>query len=256
MRDRVAIVTGAGRGIGRAIALGFAGLGAKVAITARSDDELARTADEGKALGGKMLPVAADLADPKAPAEIFATVVGTLGPVEIMVNNAGIASSQDPRPIVDFNDDFWALTFQVNVTAPYLFTKLVLPSMIERRWGRIINVASVHGKVANIHSAAYAASKHALIGLTKVTAMEVAANGVTANAICPATTRSRLNDKRLQHDSEQTGVPFEELERRSTPLGRRLEPDEIASLAMYLASDGASAINGQSINVCGGKVLV
>jgi 3-hydroxybutyrate dehydrogenase len=255
MDGKTALVTGSGRGIGRAIALGLAQADIDCAVVARSGDELEAVVEEGRALGRKMIAIEADLADSQAPQQIVDTVNRELGTVDILVNNAGIASSQDPRPIIDFDDAFWDLSFRVNVTAPYLLTKRVLPGMMKQKWGRIINIASVHGKTANIHSAAYAASKHALIGLTKVTALEVAEFGITANSICPATTRSRLNDKRLQHDSERTGIAFEELERRSTPLGRRLEPEEIAALAVFLAGSGAAAINGQSINVCGGKVL-
>ena len=128
--------------------------------------------------------------------------------------------------------------------------------MIERRWGRVINIASIQRlRFTPSHGAAYAASKHALVGLTKVAAIEAVEHGVTANAICPAATRSVLNDRRIQYDSDRLGVGVEAFERGLTPLGRRLEPDEIASLAVYLASDEAGAINGQSINVCGGKVF-
>jgi len=253
--DRVALVTGASRGIGRAIALAYTGIYAHVAVTGRDEHELEVLAGEGRARGATMLAIGADLADPRAPARIVDRVRDEFGAVEILVNAAGVGSSQDPRPIVDFNDDFWDLSFQVNVTAPYLFTKLVLPSMIERQWGRLINIASVNSKVPNMHAVAYTASKHALVGLTKSAALETARFNITSNAICPATTRSKLNDLRLQYDSKRLGVPFEELERNSTPLGRRLEPDEIAALAVFLASDGAAAINGQAINVCAGKVM-
>jgi len=126
--------------------------------------------------------------------------------------------------------------------------------MIERRWGRIINIASINAFIASMPSAAYTASKHALAGLTKATAKEVAQHGITANAICPGVTKSKMNDLRLQYDAERLGTTFEELEQAASPLGRRLEPEEIAALAVFLASDEARAINGQSIRVCGGVV--
>ena len=166
-----------------------------------------------------------------------------------------MGSSQNPKALVDFDDDFWDLTLMVNLTAPYLLTKLVLPSMMERGWGRIINISSIAGKLGGEHGAAYGTSKHALLGLTRSTAVEAAPHGITANAICPGVTRSRLNDLRLEYDSRRLGVSFEQLEKESTPLGRRLEPEEVAVLAVQLARDEARGINGQSINVCGGRVF-
>jgi len=256
MKNRVALVTGAGRGIGRAIALGFAGKGARVAITARTRNQLEDLSQEIDSGAGQSLVIQADLSDRGTPARVVKQLTEHWGPVEILVNNAGVGSSQDPKPLVDFDDDFWDLSLMVNVTAPYLLSKLVLPDMIHKGWGRIINIASINSKISAFHGAAYTASKHAVAGLTKATALEVASHGVTANAICPATTRSLMNDKRLQYDAKRLGVPFEKLEAESTPLKRRLEPEEIASLAVYLAGDDARAINGQTINVCGGTLML
>ena len=256
LQNRVTLVTGAGRGIGRAVSLALGEQGARVAVTSRSRDLLEKLVGEITAVGGEAIAIVDDLTDRAAPSRIVDQVIERWGPVEILVNNAGVGSSQDPRPLVDYNDDFWDLTMLVNVTVPYRLTKTVLSAMIEKGWGRIINVASIAGKVPTFHGAAYSASKHAVIGLTKVTAAEVAAHGVTANAICPGATRSLMNDKRIEYDAERLGVTFEHLEQTATPLGRRLEPEEIATLAVYLASDGAAAVNGQSINVCGGTVVV
>ena len=256
LQNRVTLVTGAGRGIGRAVSLALGEQGARVAVTSRSRDQLEKLVGEITAVGGEAIAIVDDLTDRAAPSRIVNQVIERGGPVEILVNNAGVGSSQDPRPLVDYNDDFWDLTMLVNVTVPYRLTKTVLSAMIEKGWGRIINVASIAGKVPAFHGAAYSASKHAVIGLTKVTAAEVAAHGVTANAICPGATRSLMNDKRIEYDAERLGVTFEHLEQTATPLGRRLEPEEIATLAVYLASDGAAAVNGQSINVCGGTVVV
>lgn len=255
MQNRVALVTGAGRGIGRATAKELAAQGARVAVTARSKGELDTLVDEINAEGGQALAIVADLSDRSSPAAVLQQVQSALGPVEILVNNAGIGSSSNPKPLIDFDDNFWDLTFAINVTAPYLLTKLALPVMIERRWGRIVNIASINAKVASFHGAAYTASKHAIAGLTKAAANEVGGTGVTVNAVCPGVTRSLMNDKRLEYDSERTGVSFEELERQASPLGRRLEPEEIAAAVAFLATDAARAINGQLLNVCGGKVM-
>ena len=142
------------------------------------------------------------------------------------------------------------------MTAPYLLTKRVLPAMIEQCWGRIINIASINGKIPSLHGAAYAASKHAVIGLTKAAAREAAQHGITVNAVCPGPTRSIMNDKRLEYDARRLGKSVAELESESTPLGRRITPEEVAALTVFLASDQASGINGQSINVCGGLLML
>lgn len=253
---KTALVTGAGRGIGRAIALALGRSGLRVALSARTTEQLESVAREIAEAGGEAIAVSADLADSDTPIRLVKSVVDQWGPIEILVNNAGVGSSQSPRALVDFDDAFWDLTMQVNVKAPYLLTRLVLPAMIERGWGRIINIASINSKVPSYHGAAYTTSKHAVAGLTKAAAHEVAGHGVTVNAICPGVTRSEMNDKRLAYDAERLGCSFEELEAKASPLHRRLEPDEIASLAVYLASEGAGAVNGQSINVCGGTVMV
>ncbi len=255
MQNRIALVTGAGRGIGRACAVALAAQGAKVAVTARSEDQLASLVDEIQTAGGTAMALAADLTDRAVPGKLLDQVRQAWGPVEILVNNAGVGSSSNPKPLVAFDDDFWDLTFAINVTAPYLLTKLALPAMIERGWGRIINIASINAKVPSFHGAAYTASKHAVAGLAKAAALETAGTGVTVNSVCPGVTRSLMNDKRLEYDAARTGTPFEDLERQASPLGRRLEPDEIAAMVAFLATDAARAITGQSINVCGGRAM-
>ena len=256
LKNKVALVTGAGRGIGRASAIGLGKQGACVAISARSQNELEELAAAINAGEGNALVLVDDLTDRAAPARILDTIAEKWGPVEILVNNAGGGSSQNPKPLVDFDDDFWDLTFAVNVTAPYRFTKLALPAMIERGWGRIVNVASIAAKLTALDAAAYTASKHAIVGLTKATAKEVAAKGITANAVCPGVTRSLMNDKRIEYDAQRLGISFEDVEKQSTPLGRRLDPEEIASLVVYLAQEESGGINGQAINVCGGTIMM
>nr|AIW63129.1 glucose dehydrogenase [uncultured bacterium] len=253
---RTALITGAGRGIGRAISLALAAAGYRVALSARSRAELEGTSCELEERGGQSLLLNHDLADPLSAGRIVGTVLDRWGSIDVLVNNAGIGSSHLPRPIVDFDDNFWDLTFAVNVKAPYLLTKHILPDMLAKGWGRIINIASINATIPAIHASAYVASKHALAGLTKATAKEVAGTGVTCNAICPGVTATQMNDLRLAYDSERLGKSIDELEEQASPLGRRLQPDEIAPLAIFLASDGGAAVNGQLINVCGGTVIV
>jgi NAD(P)-dependent dehydrogenase (short-subunit alcohol dehydrogenase family) len=255
LKDRIALVTGGGRGIGRAIALAFGREGARVAVTARTTAELDAVAGAIRAGGGEALALAADLADRTEPQRVLQQVRRAWGDVQILVNNAGIGSSADPRPLVVFRDEFWDRTLAVNLTAPYLLTKAVLPAMLAAHWGRIITVASINSKVPSPHSAAYTASKHGVLGLMRVVALETAADGVTANCICPGPVRTVMNDRRIEYDAHRRGIPLAEYERTLTPIGRRLEPDEIAPLAVYLASDAAAAVTGQAFNVDGGVLM-
>jgi meso-butanediol dehydrogenase/(S,S)-butanediol dehydrogenase/diacetyl reductase len=255
LQDRVALVTGGGRGIGRAIAVAFAAEGARVAVTARTAAELDEVVATIGATGGRAVAVRADMADRDAVGRLLPDVVRQLGDVEILVNNAGVGSSGSPKPLVDFDDSFWELSLAVNLTAPYLLCKAVLPAMLGRRRGRIINVASINGKMPSVHGAAYAASKHGLLGLTRTLALEVARDGVTVNAICPGPVATAMNDKRIEYDAKRRGVSFQEQEQGLTPIGGRLVPADLAPMAVYLASDQARMITGQAYNVDGGVLL-
>ncbi|MBC7854796.1 MAG: SDR family oxidoreductase [Pirellulaceae bacterium] len=255
LENRVALITGAGRGIGRAIALAYAAEGARLALAARTVSELQEVVAEIRSAGGTAMALPADLADRAVPRQLVADVEKSLGPIEILVNNAGIGSSAGPSPVVDFSDDFWEQTLQVNLSAPYLLSKAVLPSMLAKKWGRVIMIASINGKVGALHGAAYAASKHGLLGFTRTLAMEVAKEGITVNAICPGPVHTAMNDLRVDYDARRRGVPFQEQAAGLTPLGRRLEPEEIAPLAIYLASAAAASVVGQAINIDGGLLM-
>jgi NAD(P)-dependent dehydrogenase (short-subunit alcohol dehydrogenase family) len=255
LQDRVALVTGAGRGIGRAIAVAFAREGARVAVTARTAAELDEVVATITAAGGRAIAVRADVADRDAVRRLVPDVAGRLGDVEVLVNNAGVGSSSSPRPFVDFDDAFWDLSLAVNLTAPYLLCKAVLPAMLARRRGRIINVASINGRIPTLHAAAYIASKHGLLGLTRALALEVSRDGITVNAVCPGPVHTVMNDRRVAYDAQRRGVSFEEQAGSMTLIGRRLEPEEIAPLAVYLASDDAAAVTGQAFNICGGIAM-
>ena len=252
LEGRVALITGASRGIGRAIARGYAREGAVMAVTARNATELESLVEEIRQGGGQAVAIPADLAEAAAPARVVQQALESFGTIDILVNNAGIGSSSSPRPVVDFDDAFWNRTLALNLTAPYLFTKAVLPVLLAKKWGRIINIASINGKLPAIHGAAYTASKHGLLGLTRTVALEVAREGITVNANCPGPVHTEMNDRRVAYDAGRLGISIPELESRLTPIGRRLEPEEIVPMAVLLASGESAAITGQAFNVCGG----
>jgi NAD(P)-dependent dehydrogenase (short-subunit alcohol dehydrogenase family) len=253
LQGKKALITGGNRGIGRAIAIAFAREGAEVAITGRAVPELNAVREEIEGGGGKVQAIAANLSLRDAAEQVFSQLA--FDHVDVLVNNAGIGSSANPKPLVEFDDPFWEESLWVNLTVPYLLCKRVLPGMLERKWGRIINIASVAGKTTMFHGSAYTASKHGLLGLTRALASEVARDGITVNAICPGPTHTLVNDKRIEYDAKRLGRPFEELERNMTPMGRRLEPDEVAPMAVYLASDDARMVTGQAFNVDGGAFM-
>jgi NAD(P)-dependent dehydrogenase (short-subunit alcohol dehydrogenase family) len=249
---RVALVTGAGRGIGRATAIRLAAAGAKVVAVARSRDELDEVVAAITAAGGAAAAVECDLADRAQSQQVVDRAAASFGPIDILVNNAGIGSSADPRPLADFRDEFWDLTLEVNLTAPYLLSKAALPHMRAQRFGRIITVASINGRVPSPHAGAYVASKHGVLGLMRSLALEHAHEGITVNCVCPGPVRTRVNDLRVQYDAERLGRSVEEHEQGLTPIGGRLVPEDIAPMIVYLAGDEARMITGQAYGIDGG----
>ncbi|MBI5968698.1 MAG: SDR family oxidoreductase [Deltaproteobacteria bacterium] len=256
LKDQTALITGASRGIGEAIARAFAAEGAQVAITGRSTQELEALQKEFSGLSGRCESIVADLTQSGAVEQVWMKATQAFGHIDILVNNAGMGSSANPKPVVDYDDAFWETLLYVNLTVPYLFSKKALPSMIERKYGRIIMTASVNSKIGSLHGAAYAASKHGLLGLVRTLAMETARQGITVNAICPGPVRTRMNNLRMEYEAKRLGKSVTELEATLTPIGRRLEPREIAPLVVYLASREASVITGQAFNIDGGYLMV
>lgn len=243
LEGKVAIVTGAASGIGLAIARDFAAHGIHVTL---SDIDV-----EGGRAAAASLPharfQAADMTDSQAIQQLVQETLEAEGHIDILVNNAGI---QHVAPITEFPEARWRQIIDLMLTAPFLLTKAVLPGMYERKWGRIINIASVHALRASAFKSAYVSAKHGLLGLTRVTALEAAEYGVTCNAICPSYVRTPLVEKQIADQARIHNIPESEVVEKimvaEGAIHRLLEPDEVAQLATYLCTDAASAITGSA----------
>jgi NAD(P)-dependent dehydrogenase (short-subunit alcohol dehydrogenase family) len=250
LAGRVALVTGAGRGIGRATALALVREGAQVAAAARSTHELASLYEECGAL-----PVTGPLDDAAGCAAAVAAA-RALGPIQILVNNAGIGSARD-APAWELEPESWHATHAINLHAPYELARLALPDMIAGGWGRVVSVSSTSGERAGPRDAAYTSSKHAVIGLARSLAVDAGPHGVTSNAVCPGWVRTDMAERSARATAERRGIEPEEVwaERAAQyPEGRVLAPEEVAEVIAFLCSPRASGINGQAITVALGGV--
>ena len=246
---RVALVTGASKGIGAACALALSRAGHRVALVSRDADALQGVAD---ALPGETLVVPADMLDPGAIDAAFARVEQDWGPVEILVVNAGASMS---APLVRTTDEDWQRMLDLNLTAPFRCLRRALPAMTSAGSGRVVVIASVAGKVGSPRIAAYTASKHGVLGLVRTAAAEVARTGVTVNAVCPGYVDTPMTDESVANIASGTGRSTDqarEILANMQPIGRLVTVDEVAATVM-LCVDNA-AINGQGINVDGGAV--
>ena len=246
---KVCLVTGAGRGIGRAVAERLSADGHRVALTARSKDELD---DVAASLPGETLIIPADLTADGEVERVFAEVARTWGDVAVLVANAGASMA---APVTDTSDEDWARILELNLTVPFRCMRRALPSMANAGWGRVIVIASVVAKRGEAQVSAYAASKHGVLGLVRSAAMEVARNGVTVNAVCPGYVDTPMTDETVAGISARSGRTEAEsravLEKRQ-PNGRLVAPAEVADVVALCIGNGA--INGQGINVDGGSV--
>jgi len=258
LADRTAFITGGGRGIGRAVALAFAREGARVYVVARTVVEVERVAGEVCAeLGaGAAAYAPCDVSDPRSVEAAFAAAREFFGAgPDILVNNAGVAESSK---FTETADDFWRRHLDINLTGTFYCMRAALPSMVEKAWGRVVNVASVAGKTGAPYVAAYTASKHGVVGLTRSVALEVARTGVTVNAVCPGYVDTDMTTRAVESIQAKTGrSAAEALEaiKRMSPQQRLVTPEEVAALALLLASHDGRGITGQAINVDGGTVL-
>jgi NAD(P)-dependent dehydrogenase (short-subunit alcohol dehydrogenase family) len=248
-----AFVTGGGRGIGAAIATALVHAGATVTIAGRDASVLAAHADRLRAAGGRAGTVQIDVADGASVDAAFEQAIAESGEVGILVNNAGLAPS---GAVADLSLDLWNRTLAVNLTGAFLCCRRVLPAMLAAGRGRIINIASTAGLRGVPYVAAYSASKHGLIGLTRSLALEVARRGITVNAVCPGYTDTDMAARAVDAVMHGTGRSREEAESRIarvSPLGRLLRPEEVAAAVLWLCDDDAAGITGQSL-VVGGEV--
>jgi NAD(P)-dependent dehydrogenase (short-subunit alcohol dehydrogenase family) len=245
----VALVTGAGRGIGRAIAVRLSAAGMRVALTARSTDELAATAAE---CPGPTLTIGADITDPAEVERIFVEIEAEWGAVEVLVANAGSGTS---ARLERTSDDEWQRMLEVNLTAPFRCIRRAVPAMRAAGFGRIVVIASTAARIGEPYIAAYTASKHGVLGLVRSAAAELAPTGVTVNAICPGYVDTPMTDVTVASIVQRTGRSEDEA--RATlagkqPIGRLITPHEVAAAVMSCVDNGA--LNGQAIVVDGGAV--
>jgi NAD(P)-dependent dehydrogenase (short-subunit alcohol dehydrogenase family) len=245
LSGKVAIVTGAGRGIGRAIALGLAASGAAVVLASRSADQLNAVAEEIKTAGGKAFVVPTDLTDSAQIEHLAAETVKTCGRIDILVNNAARSFL---RGLLDLREDGWDKVFNTNVKAAWLLSRAVVRTMIDQKSGRIINITTVGAEKAELGMAAYGCSKAALKMLTRCMAREWAAYGINVNAVGPGLTRTGFSEPIWSNPDIAKHVTA------MLPMGRIGEPEEIVPAVLFLASGAAGYINGETIYVDGGAL--
>jgi NAD(P)-dependent dehydrogenase (short-subunit alcohol dehydrogenase family) len=243
LQGRTAVVTGGGRGIGAAVACSLADAGAMVLVAARTRGEIDAVAT---VVGGRALTC--DVTDPASVAALAAAA----GRVDILVNSAGIASS---APLNAQTVEEWNRLFAVNVTGTFLCTQAFLPGMVKRTWGRVINIASVAGLTGAAYISAYSATKHAVVGFTRSVAAEVAAHGITVNAVCPGYVNTPMTEQSIRRIMEKTGMAREKalasiLE--MSPQRRLIEPEEVAHAVLALCHENGRGVNGQAIVIDGG----
>jgi NAD(P)-dependent dehydrogenase (short-subunit alcohol dehydrogenase family) len=251
LRDKHAVVTGGGTGIGAAIATLLAQHGAKVTVLGRRLDILQAHADTMPAAQA----ISCDLTQPDAVRAVFERATAAFGPVDIMVNNAGAAET---APFRKLDQAQWSRVLDINLNSVFTCMSLVCPEMQQHGWGRIINIASTAALKGYAYVSAYCAAKHAVVGLTRAVALEMATTGITVNAICPGYTDTDLIRDSVRNICAKTGrSPEQALQEftRANPQGRLIEPFEVANAALWLCLPGAESITGQSIAIAGGEVM-
>ena len=254
LSGKVALITGGGRGIGRAIALRFASEGAAVMLAATKRESLAATAAEIRKAGGRATTTIADVADEAAVKKMVAATLAELGGLDVLVNNAGIGGPT--LKVVDMDRADWDRTLAVNVTGAFLCSKHAIPHMLERKSGRIVNITSIAGLRGDPLRSPYAVSKWGMIALTRTLAGELGEHGITVNAIAPGAVRGERVEGVIAARAKALGRPAADVERElfvdPTALKRMVGPDDVAATAAFLASDDAANITGETISVSAG----
>lgn len=247
------VVTGGGRGIGRAIALAFAEPDAHVIITGRTPETLEKTAAEIRARGAKATAIAMDVADTASVADGFAAVARAGVKVDVLVNNAGVGGGE---PVQGSDIERWRRTLDVNLFGVYLTTRECLPLMPDE--SRIINLSSVLGRFGVSGYTAYCAAKHGVIGYTRALALELAPRRITVNALVPGWVDTDMSVEGMKQGAQAMGITFDQFKQQAigaVPLKRIIQPEEVARVARFLAAPEASAITGQAYNICGGQTM-
>lgn len=255
LENRRALVTGGGRGIGRAVAVQLARAGAAVAVAARTRKEIDECVSELRTSGATAHAVTADVSKDADVRALFRDAEQTLGPIDILVNGAGVAPS---ALLHRTTDEQWRSVIDVNLSGCFYAMRAALPGMLQRGWGRIVNMASIAGKTGYPYIAAYSASKHGLLGLTRCAAVETAEKGVTVNAVCPGYVDTPMTDASIDRIVEKTGIDAAAARRHleeASPQKRLVTAEEVAALTVYLCTDAARGITGQALSVDGGTVL-
>lgn len=253
LKGKTALVTGSTSGIGLGIALSLAKEGARIILNGFGDSQPA--IDAVKALGVDVRYHGADMSKPEQIAEMMAFAAAEYGRVDVLVNNAGI---QHVSAVEEFPVERWDAVIAINLSSAFHTTRLALPAMRQAGWGRIINVASVHGLVASANKSAYVAAKHGIVGLTKVVALEAATSGVTVNAICPGWVLTPLVEKQIVAKAQADNISREQAERallgEKQPSLRFTTPEQLGGLAVFMCSPAGENVNGVAWNVDGGWV--
>ena len=254
---KLALITGGGRGIGRAIALTFANHGATVVVAARSKEQIENVVKELKRQTGRDAHgLVCDVSDSTSVEAMFSNLREQLGrDADILVNNAGVAES---ATIGNTTNELWLRHLAINLSGTFFCTRAAVAGMVAKGWGRVINIASIAGKTGAPYITAYSASKHGVLGLTRSIALELASSGVTVNAICPGYVETDMVSRGVDRITARTGRSAEEaldFLRKMNPQGRFVTVEEVAAMALLLASEDGRGINGQAINIDGGTVL-